>query len=70
MMKLIIFDLDGTLLDTAGDLAGALEHTLEAHSLPGHSIPEYKRMIGRGMRNLVSRPCLPNVCRTISWTRS
>ena len=61
MMKLIIFDLDGTLLDTAGDLAGALEHTLEAHSLPGHSIPEYKRMIGRGMRNLV-KSALPPEC--------
>ena len=52
-MKLVIFDLDGTILDTVADLGGAVNRTLEARGLPVHSLPEYKMMVGRGMRNLV-----------------
>ena len=52
-MKLIIFDLDGTLLNTIADLGGAVNHTLECHQLPQHDLAEYKMMVGRGMRNLV-----------------
>ena len=52
-MKLIIFDLDGTLLNTIADLGGAVNHTLEAYGLPKHCLTEYKMMVGRGMRNLV-----------------
>ena len=52
-MKLIIFDLDGTLLDTVADLGGAVNHTLEQYALPPHDLPSYKMMVGRGMRNLV-----------------
>ena len=51
--KLVIFDLDGTLLNTVSDLGNAVNHTLEAHGLPLHEIPEYKMMVGHGMRNLV-----------------
>ena len=50
---LAIFDLDGTLLNTAEDLGNAVNHTLRAHGLPMHGIPEYRMMVGRGMRNLV-----------------
>ena len=50
---LAIFDLDGTLLNTAEDLGNAVNHTLRAHGLPVHGIPEYRMMVGRGMRNLV-----------------
>lgn len=53
MLKLAIFDLDGTLLNTIADLANAVNHTLEAHGLPQHSLDEYPRFVGRGMRNLV-----------------
>jgi len=52
-MKLVIFDLDGTLLNTVADLAGGVNHTLAVHGLPQYDIPAYKMMIGRGMRNLV-----------------
>ena len=34
MYKLAVFDLDGTILDTIGDLADALNHTLSLHSYP------------------------------------
>ena len=52
MDKLLIFDLDGTLLDTIADLGGAVNHTLALHGLPAHDLPSYKMMVGRGMRNL------------------
>ena len=52
-MKLIIFDLDGTLLNTIADLGNAVNHTLGQYGLPQHNLPEYKIMVGRGMRNLV-----------------
>lgn len=57
--KLVIFDLDGTLLDTIADLGNAVNHTLEVHGLPRHPLPEYRQMVGRGMRNLV-KDALPD----------
>lgn len=53
MKRLVIFDLDGTLLNTIGDLAEAANHVLQARSLPLHTLPEFKTMVGRGMRNLI-----------------
>lgn len=53
--KVVIFDLDGTLIDTIGDLAAAVERALEAGGFPGHSVDEYRRMVGHGIRNLVTR---------------
>ena len=40
MIKLVIFDLDGTLLDTLGDLAAACDVALERNGLPGHTPQE------------------------------
>lgn len=51
--RLVIFDLDGTLLNTIADLGNGVNHTLEAHDLPTHTLQEFKLMVGRGMRNLV-----------------
>ena len=55
MKKLVIFDLDGTLLNTIEDLAAGVNQTLAAHDLPQHSIDEYTLMVGNGMRKLVMR---------------
>jgi len=52
-MKLVIFDLDGTLLNTISDLGHCANHVLEMHGLPVHTIEEYRLMVGRGMRNLM-----------------
>lgn len=52
-MKLVIFDLDGTLLNTISDLGHCANHVLEQHGLPVHTIEEYRLMVGRGMRNLM-----------------
>ena len=53
--KLILFDLDGTLLDTLEDLAAAVNHALAVRGLPLHSLQEYRAMVGHGVRNLVQQ---------------
>lgn len=53
--KLVIFDLDGTLLDTIDDLAAAADHTLGLRGLPSHTRAEYFTMVGHGVRNLVTQ---------------
>lgn len=51
--KLVLFDLDGTLIDTLEDLAEAVNHALRLRGYPLHSLEEYRRMVGHGVRNLV-----------------
>lgn len=53
MKKLILFDLDGTLLDTIEDLGDAVNHSLQAHGLPVRAKEEFPAMVGHGVRNLV-----------------
>ena len=55
MVQGVIFDLDGTLLDTLRDLADAGNHTLAAMGLPGHAVDDYRRMVGNGIPKLVER---------------
>ena len=53
MIKLAIFDLDGTLLNTIGDLAASCDAVLWQNGLPQHTTDEYRQMVGRGIRRLV-----------------
>jgi phosphoglycolate phosphatase len=53
MIKHWIFDLDGTLLDTAPDLARAIDDTLKAFGLPGVTLAETKQFIGGGAKQFV-----------------
>lgn len=55
MNKLVIFDLDGTLLNTIDDLGTATNHTLAELGLPQHTLDEYRLMVGNGMRKLIMR---------------
>lgn len=53
--KAIIFDLDGTLLDTITDLALSVNHTLQEFGFATHDIDDYKYKVGNGMRKLIER---------------
>ena len=53
--KLVIFDLDGTLLNTLGDLAAAGNHALELMGLPVHEEERYKQFVGNGIPKLIER---------------
>lgn len=55
MIKGIIFDLDGTLLDTIDDLMSACNQVLSADNLPQYNRSDYQRFVGNGMRVLVDR---------------
>ena len=55
MKKLILFDLDGTLLDTLEDLSEAVNYALSLRKLPLHTVEEYRHMVGHGVRNLVQK---------------
>lgn len=55
--ELAIFDLDGTLIDTASDLGEAANYSLQRVKLPTHSIEQYRKMVGHGVRNLIASAC-------------
>lgn len=62
--KAVIFDLDGTLLDTLEDLSDSMNLVLESMSLPVHPLGDYKVMVGKGMRNLVTSALPPDMRKT------
>lgn len=63
MVKLAIFDLDGTLLDTLADLARSCNEALAANGFPAHKQEAYKLFVGDGIQMLLAR-ILPSDCRT------
>ena len=50
----VVFDLDGTLVDTLEDIADAMDRVLAREGAPGHTYDEYRYLIGHGIRNLVA----------------
>lgn len=59
--KALVFDLDGTLLDTIADLGEAVNYALEKRGFPPHTLAEYRGMVGNGVRKLVERACPVNL---------
>lgn len=53
--RAVIFDLDGTLLDTLSDIASAMNRVLARHAMPEHAVDAYRTMVGSGLRVLVAR---------------
>lgn len=53
--KLIIFDLDGTLLNTIADLGEACNYALGKRGWPLHNLEAYRQMVGNGIRNLLGK---------------
>lgn len=54
----VIFDLDGTLMDTLEDLADAVNEILKRHGYPVKTITEVRRIVGNGLRQTLTL-CLP-----------
>lgn len=55
MKKLAIFDLDGTLLDSLGDIARCTNQVLEANGLPTHPVDHYRYFVGGGLKVLMDK---------------
>ena len=55
MKQVIIFDLDGTLLNTIADLGAACNYALSRCGLPTHAPNEYPRLVGNGINRLIER---------------
>lgn len=51
--QIIIFDLDGTLIDTLDDLGAAVNYAMKQRGFPQHTREEYRQMVGHGARNLI-----------------
>ena len=55
MKKLVIFDLDGTLLDTIADLAESTNHALKQLGYPTHDVETIRTFVGNGINKLLER---------------
>lgn len=53
MIKLVAFDLDGTLADTLADLANAVNYALSRQNLPTYPVDDYRHFVGNGVDNLI-----------------
>lgn len=62
MKKLVIFDLDGTLLNTIDDLGNATNYALRQMGYPEHPLSSYPMMVGNGVTKLIER-ALPDEAR-------
>ena len=50
-----VFDLDGTLLDTLGDLAASTNYALAANGMPTRTVEEVRLFVGNGVKKLMER---------------
>jgi phosphoglycolate phosphatase len=53
--KAVIFDLDGTLLDTIADLGDSVNAVMKKYGFPEHDYETYKLFVGKGVENLISK---------------
>ena len=66
MYKLCAFDLDGTLVDTIGDLAASLNYALEKNGLPVHTVQEVSRLVGHSVSYMCCM-AVPEEVREARW---
>ena len=55
MLQAVLFDLDGTLVDSAPDIAAAMNRSLVRAGLAPHPVESYRQMVGNGARVLTQR---------------
>lgn len=55
MIKAVLFDLDGTLVNSLADLAASTNYALEQYGFPTHNVEKYKYFVGNGMQKLIER---------------
>ena len=63
IIRAVLFDLDGTLVDSLEDLTDAVNHVRCAHSLPPLTIDDVRLKVGKGARHLVQQ-ILPDLSAT------
>ncbi len=54
-IETVVFDLDGTLLNTLDDLRDSVNHVLESHGMPPRTLPEIRSFVGNGIPALIRR---------------
>jgi hypothetical protein len=59
-IRAVLFDLDGTLLDTLEDLADSMNEVLRGMSYPGHDLAHYRQAVGDGVEQLALRSLPPS----------
>ncbi|MBQ9859448.1 MAG: HAD family hydrolase [Clostridia bacterium] len=55
--KAVVFDMDGTILDTLGDLVASVNYALAQHGFPTHTAKEIRSYLGNGPANLIMQSC-------------
>ena len=66
MYKLCAFDLDGTLVDTIGDLAASLNYALEKYGFPTYTVQEVSRLVGHSV-SYMCYMAVPEAAREAHW---
>ena len=56
----VIFDLDGTLLNTLEDLQASVNYAMKCHNMPEHSLEEIRCFVGNGIEKLIERAVVEN----------
>ncbi len=60
LYKLVIFDLDGTLVDSIEGIKFSMNRVLDRFNFPNHDTETYKNLVGNGLRNLVRKALPPD----------
>ena len=58
--ELLVFDMDGTILDTLEDLKNCMNHTLRLYDMPERTLDEIRSFVGNGIRRLIEQAVVPD----------